>query len=130
MQLAVVDLRICVTASPSHRSESSARARASPPIHKGDTVRVEFDMSRAIELAAYGVGDEEKAMGERFLAAIQRGERVLYDGEVVFPPPDDRTDDPLAPVCVRIDELVLDDSENLFVIPRKAVLARRSSHPA
>jgi hypothetical protein len=89
-------------------------------VRKGASVRVTFGRRTAIELAAYGVEESDKALGREILAALRRGEKpVAYSGTVEAEPPSDRMNDPMAPVAVAIPEL--DDSGDLFVVTQQEI---------
>lgn len=87
-------------------------------LKKGDAVRVRFERSTAIELALYADEDEFRDLGLRLLKLLERGcDSPAYEGTIVIPPPNDRADDPQAPVSVAIPDL--DDSGDLFVVSQR-----------
>lgn len=91
-------------------------------VREGAKVRVQLMPQTALELAANDAEEEAHALGWQLLEVMRRTKRPLvYEATVAIPPPVDQTDDPLAPVCLKIPEL--DKSRDLLVVTQEDIEA-------
>ena len=108
-----------VTITPAQVGRPPAEDRAAL-VRKGAAVRVKVRRSLAIDLAAYGAGEEAHELGWQLLEAMRGGgEPLIYTATVAIPPPKDQAEDPDAPVCLKIPDL--DDQGDLFVVAQEDI---------